>query len=128
MVLSTKFALAYLFMLLPVMGIAQTATKADTGVASYYSHKFHGRRTASGHMFHTDSMTAAHKHLPFGTRVKVTNLRNQKTVVVTINDRGMKGKKRIIDLSPAAAKKLGMLERGLEKVRVEVLTKNDDTP
>lgn len=59
MVLSTKFALAYLFMLLPVMGILERATKADTGVASYYSHKFHGRRTASGHMFHTDSMTTA---------------------------------------------------------------------
>ncbi len=70
-----------------------------------------------------DSLTAAHKSLPFGTYVKVTNLSNDKSVIVKINDRGMKGMKRIIDLSPAAAKELGMIKKGLQKVRVEKLPK-----
>jgi rare lipoprotein A len=102
---------------------AQGIEKADTGIASYYSKKFHGRKTASGQLFHVDSMTAAHKKLPFGTRVKVTNLRNGKSVVVTINDRGMKGKNRIIDLSPAAARKIGIIDRGLAKVAVSVVSR-----
>ncbi len=97
--------------------------KTDTGVASYYAVKFHGRKTASGEIFHKDSLTAAHKTLPFGTRVRVTNLKNNKSVIVKVNDRGMKGKKRIIDLSPAAAKELNMMGSGLIKVKVEVLEK-----
>ena len=97
--------------------------KTDTGVASYYAVKFHGRKTASGEIFHKDSLTAAHKTLPFGTRVRVTNLKNNKSVIVKVNDRGMQGKKRIIDLSPAAAKELNMIGSGLIKVKVEVLEK-----
>jgi rare lipoprotein A len=100
---------------------AQGSERADTGIASYYSQKFHGRKTASGQIFHVDSMTAAHKRLPFGTVVRVTNLRNGRSVIVTINDRGMKGKNRIIDLSPAAARKIGIIERGLARVAVEVI-------
>jgi rare lipoprotein A len=95
--------------------------KLDTGVASFYADKFHGRKTASGEVFHQDSLTAAHKHLPFGTLVKVTNLRNNQSVIVKVNDRGMKGTNRIIDLSKAAAKELNMLGAGLVKVKVEVL-------
>lgn len=91
------------------------------GIASYYAKKFHGRKTANGDKFHVDSLTAAHKTLPFGTLVKVTNLRNQKSVIVRINDRGMAGKKRVIDLSPAAAKEIDMINSGLQKVRVEEL-------
>jgi len=95
--------------------------KVDTGIASYYADKFHGKKTASGAIFCQDSLTAAHKTLPFGTRVKVTNLRNKEAVIVIVNDRGMAGKKRIIDLSKAAAKQISMLDRGLAKVSVEVL-------
>ena len=97
--------------------------KTDTGVASYYATKFHGRKTASGEIFYKDSLTAAHKTLPFGTKVRVTNLKNNKSVIVKVNDRGMQGKKRIIDLSPAAAKELNMIGSGLIKVKVEVLEK-----
>ena len=97
--------------------------KTDTGVASYYATKFHGRKTASGEIFYKDSLTAAHKTLPFGTKVRVTNLKNNKSVIVKVNDRGMRGKKRIIDLSPAAAKELNMIGSGLIKVKVEVLEK-----
>jgi rare lipoprotein A len=91
------------------------------GTASYYAKKFHGRKTANGDVFHIDSLTAAHKTLPFGTLVRVTNLKNQKSVIVRINDRGMAGKKRVIDLSPAAAREIGMIHSGLQKVRVEEL-------
>jgi rare lipoprotein A len=107
---------------------AQTPAKADTGIASFYSHKFHGRRTASGQIFHVDSLTAAHKRLPFGTVVRVTNIRNGRSVIVTVNDRGMKGKNRIIDLSPAAARKIGIIERGLAKVAVEVIKQQGVVP
>jgi len=101
----------------------QPTTKIDTGVASYYALKFHGRKTASGEIFHKDSLTAAHKTLPFGTKVRVTNLKNNKSVIVKINDRGMRGKNRIIDLSPGAAKEINMMGSGLIKVKVEVLEK-----
>ena len=89
------------------------------GVASFYAKRFHGRPTASGEIFHVDSLTAAHKTLPFGTLVKVINLSNNNEVIVKINDRGMKGLKRIIDLSPAAARELDMVNKGLQKVRIE---------
>ncbi len=101
----------------------QSVSRIDTGVASYYALKFHGRKTANGDIFHNDSLTAAHKTLPFGTLVRVTNLRNNKSVIVRINDRGMHGKKRIIDLSQAAAKEINMLGSGLVKVKLEVLEK-----
>jgi rare lipoprotein A len=91
------------------------------GVASFYAKRFHGRPTASGEIFHVDSLTAAHKTLPFGTLVKVINLSNNNEVIVKINDRGMKGLKRIIDLSPAAARELDMVNKGLQKVRIEEL-------
>jgi rare lipoprotein A len=95
--------------------------KSDTGVASYYADKFQGRKTASGEVFHQDSLTAAHKYLPFGTLVKVTNLRNNQSVIVKVNDRGMRGTNRVIDLSKAAARELNMVGAGLVKVKVEVL-------
>jgi rare lipoprotein A len=115
--------LCFLFLLFLFSGsIFSQATDTlyrKEGVASYYAKKFHGRKTANGDMFHVDSLTAAHKTLPFGTMVRVTNLKNQKSVIVRINDRGMAGKKRVIDLSPAAAKEIGMIKSGLQKVRVE---------
>jgi rare lipoprotein A len=90
----------------------------ETGEASWYGKKFHGRTTASGVRYDMHNMTAAHPTLPFGARVTVTNLENGRTVEVTINDRGPFVKGRIIDLSYAAAKKLGMVDRGVARVRV----------
>jgi rare lipoprotein A len=93
------------------------------GLASYYGGKFHGRRTASGERYDMYDLTAAHPALKFGSRVEVTNLRNGRKVRVRINDRGPFKKGRIIDLSYAAARKIGMLKHGLVKVRVRLLNK-----
>jgi rare lipoprotein A len=92
-----------------------------TGVASYYANKFEGRKTSSGELFRQDSLTAAHKTLSFGTLVKVTNLSNDSTVVVKINDRLPKSSSRSIDLSLRAAKQLNFVRKGLTQVRIEVL-------
>ncbi len=90
-----------------------------TGMASFYGARFAGRRTANGEIFRPSKMTAAHKTLRFGTRVRVTNLRNNKSVVVRINDRGPYAKRRIIDLSRAAARKIGMVQSGVARVRLQ---------
>jgi rare lipoprotein A len=95
-----------------------TAAQASQGMASYY---WQGQQTASGARFNPNAMTAAHKTLPFGTKVLVTNRRNGKSVVVTINDRGPFVKGRIIDLSKGAAAKIGMLGSGVAPVTVTVL-------
>lgn len=91
------------------------------GVASYYAHKYHGRTTASGERFDMRAMTAAHRTLPFGTRVRVTNRENGKSVIVRINDRGPFVKGRLIDLSLAAAKKLDMVDAGLAQVELRTI-------
>ena len=91
------------------------------GKASYYGARHQGKRTASGERFNQNALTAAHRTLPFGTRVRVTNLRNDRTVVVRINDRGPYGRGRIIDVSRKAAEALGMLRSGVVPVRVESL-------
>jgi len=91
------------------------------GKASYYGDEFHGRKTASGEIFNKWDYTCAHKTLPFGSKVKVTNLKNNKSVIVKINDRGPFVKGRIIDLSYAAAKKIGMIRYGVVKVKIEKL-------
>jgi rare lipoprotein A len=93
----------------------------DTGVASYYHPKFQGRVTASGERYDQDKMTAAHNRLPMGTMIKVTNLRNKRSVIVKVNDRLHHRNKRLVDLSRAAAVKLGYVGRGITRVRVEVL-------
>lgn len=93
------------------------------GKAVYYGDKWHGRKTASGERFNQRKMTAAHRSLPFGTRVRVTNLANGRSVIVTINDRGPFGRdrSRIIDLSKAAARELDFIDAGVTRVKVEVL-------
>lgn len=96
------------------------AQETQTGMASYYAKKFHGRKTASGERFHKDSLTAAHKTLPFGTIIKVTNLNTGDTLYARVNDR-IPHKGRILDLSPAGAKKLNYLNKGTTKVKVEVI-------
>ncbi|NTV02594.1 MAG: septal ring lytic transglycosylase RlpA family protein [Chlorobiaceae bacterium] len=87
------------------------------GRASFYANRFHGQRTASGEHFDRTDYTAAHKSLPFGTKVRVTNLDNGRHVVVKINDRGPHTKGRIIDISQAAARQIGMA--GIGNVRIE---------
>jgi rare lipoprotein A len=96
-------------------------SKPIFGMASFYAAKFNGRRTASGETFDNSAMTAAHRSLRFGTQVKVTNVRNGRSVVVRINDRGPYAKGRIIDLSKAAARKIGIGRRGVARVKLEVL-------
>jgi rare lipoprotein A len=91
------------------------------GQASYYGARHHGNKTASGERFDQNALTAAHRSLPFGSQVQVTNLRNNKSVVVRINDRGPYAKQRIIDLSQKAAERLGMLRDGVVPVRIEHL-------
>ena len=94
---------------------------AEIGIASYYSETLHGQRTASGERYDRQALTAAHPTLPFGSRVRVTNLGNGLSVVVRINDRGPFVEKRVIDLSYAAARKLGFIGQGTTRVRLEVL-------
>jgi len=91
------------------------------GLASWYGPRFHGRRTANGERFNKFLLTAAHRTLPFNTRVRVTNLQNGRSVVVRINDRGPYVRGRIIDLSYGAARLLGMQARGVVLVKVEIL-------
>ena len=93
-----------------------------TGMASYYGARHHGKRTASGEPFNQHGLTAAHPSLQFGSRVLVTNLSNDKSVVVRINDRGPHTRGRIIDLSRQAARQLDMLRSGTAKVRVQGLS------
>ena len=124
------------FCLLPLLVLYHGATAQDKktsashhaqigtiqyGTASYYGGKFNGRKTANGEKFDQKKMTAAHNGLPLNTYVKVTNLRNKKSVVVKITDRMHPKNKRLIDLSRGAAEKLGYIGEGLTKVKVEVV-------
>ena len=96
-----------------------TIASAEEGTASYYADSLHGNPTASGEPYDKDAMTAAHQTLEFGTKVRVTNLSNNKSVVVRINDRGPHTKDRINDVSGAAAEKLGLLDLGTAEVSIE---------
>ncbi|WP_457567943.1 septal ring lytic transglycosylase RlpA family protein [Desulfurobacterium sp.] len=98
----------------------------QVGIASWYGPNFHGRKTASGEIYNMYKMTAAHKTLPLGTYVKVINLENGKTTIVRINDRGPFVPGRIIDLSYAAAEKLGILSKGTAKVKIIALGRKKD--
>ena len=100
-------------------------TMVETGLASWYGRKFHGRRTASGEVYHQEKFTAAHRTLPWGSKVKVTNLANGKSVEVRINDRGPFVKGRIIDVSRAAARALGIVRAGIATVEVEWLSDSE---
>jgi rare lipoprotein A len=108
--------------LFSINSFAQIKTDSlSNGTASYYATKFEGRKTANGEILDNKKMTAAHKKLPFGTLVKVTNLSNDSTVVVKINDRLPQNSKRTIDLTKAAASKLNFIQKGLTKVTLEIL-------
>lgn len=123
--------LALLFAFSYVQLSAQQAEKPQTspkksskilyGQASYYANKFHGRKTANGEIFSQAKLTAACNVLPLGTWIKVTNLRNGKSIVVKTNDRLHPKTRRILDLTRTGAKMLGYISRGLTRVRIEVL-------
>ncbi len=109
-------------------GLAQASASEKTrvaktisGPASWYGGKFHGRTTANGERYDMNEMTAAHRSLPFGTQVRVTNERNGRSVVVRINDRGPFVGNRVIDLSRGAAAAVGMVRSGVAPVRIDVL-------
>ena len=121
--------LHYVFSLLTILFIGLTSevfaqkTGSTTGSATWYGSQFHGRKTTSGERYNKNELTAAHKSLPFGTKVRVTNLTNQESVVVRINDRGPFGRSgHIIDLSQAAARKIKV--GGGTRVKLEVLDAN----
>jgi rare lipoprotein A len=97
----------------------------NIGKASWYGNPFHGRLTASGERYNMYGMTAAHKTYALGTRLKVTNLRNRKSVIVRVNDRGPFHSTRKIDLSYGAAKKIGMIHKGVSRVKIEVLSSHN---
>lgn len=107
--------------LLILLTLPVAMAKAETGLASWYGGKFHGRMTSSGEVFDTNTLTAAHRTLPFGTIVRVTDLDNGKSVLVKINDRGPFVDGRIIDLSRAAAEELGMVDNGVAHVNLQIV-------
>ena len=120
----------FLWVFVPLVSTAQ-APPAPAGVSSlpmkgicvYYSDKFQGHVVASGEKYDKEALTAAHKKLPFGTMVKVTNLRNNKSVVVRVNDRGPHGgsKAKIIEITSRAAKEIDMIQEGKAKVQIEIV-------
>ncbi len=91
------------------------------GLASFYSDKFNGRKTASGEVFNQKNLTAACNQLPLGTKIKVTNIKNGDSVIVKVNDRLHPKMKRVVDLSKSAAKKIGLTTQGVTRVKVEVV-------
>ena len=117
-----RFIVFILLVCKSLVGLSQDShPSAERGKASFYSKSWDGRKTSSGEKLRSDLFTAAHKTLPFGALVRVTNLTNCNWVIVKINDRGPHVKNRIIDLSWGAAKQLGMLSAGLAEVELEVL-------
>ena len=106
--------------LLASCGGSKTAF-TQSGQGSYYADKFNGRATASGAIYRSGKMTAAHNTLPFGTRIKVTNVRNGKSVKVTVNDRGPHVKGRIVDVSGKAARQLDLVQAGVVPVQLKVI-------
>lgn len=111
----------FLFLLFFVGTLVSMNAEVRQVKASYYADKFHGRKTANGTTYHRDSLTCAHKTLPFGTVLRVTNPKNDKTVYVTVTDRGPFIKGRSVDLSYAAAKAIGTINAGVSNVVVKDL-------
>lgn len=118
----------YLFCTLLLASFAMsfnTSESSNRGVATYYSDLFQGRRTASGELYDKTKLTAAHRTLPLGTKIKITRTDNQKSVIVRINDRGPYSQSRVLDISKAAAEKIGLLRVGKATVKIEVIDKNN---
>jgi rare lipoprotein A len=126
-----KVLLLCVSMVLVLAGCGATSQRAVTprvgnqeeGLASWYGGKFHGRKTASGERFDQNALTAAHRTMPFGTKLRVTNRKNGRSVKVRVNDRGpFSSRRRVIDLSKAAAQAIGMTNDGIVPVKIEVLS------
>jgi rare lipoprotein A len=118
----TRLVLFFFLVLLSPKGYAQVdSLQIQQGTASYYAKKFQGRRTSSGEIFHLDSMTAAHKNLPFGTWVRVSRVGREESVLVKVNDRLPKSSSHVIDVSRRAAELLGLIAPGFAQVRIDVL-------
>ncbi len=115
-----KFFFFIIVLLINILSFSVLAQQK--GRASYYSNRFHGRKTSSGQLYHKDSLTCAHKTYPFGTLLEVKNPKNGKTVVVEVTDRGPFSRNRIIDLSYAAAKQLGIINQGVALVELQEWT------
>ncbi len=115
----------YLFTFLFTFAILTVYGQIQSGKASFYADKFEGSPTASGEKYKHNKLTAAHKTLPFGTKVRVTNVENNKTVEVVINDRGPYVEGRVIDLSKSAAEQLDFINRGITEVQIEVIDAGD---
>jgi len=118
----------FMFLIYTINVTGQNTNYSAKGTASFYADKFEGRTTANGEIYYHSKKTAAHRTLPFGSIVKVTNLENNKVVVVRINDRGPFVDNRIIDLSKSAAKELEFIGKGLADVKIEVIASIDDIP
>lgn len=114
-----------IIMMISTLGIYSfnkyNASDSRTSMASYYHDKFNGRKTASGEIFHNTKLTAANRTLPFGTKLKVTNLRTGKSVIVKVNDRGPFHSSRALDLSKAAFDEIGNVARGTMPVEYEII-------
>ncbi len=124
-----KILLFVLFLIINnICVVAQNENYKKTGIASFYADKFEGRTTANGEIYYHAKKTAAHRTLPFGSIVKVTNLENNKFIVVRINDRGPFVDNRVIDLSKSAANDLDFIKKGLAKVKVELIASIDNIP
>jgi rare lipoprotein A len=112
---------ALLMMLVTMSMVGNVAARTgEEGIASFYSDRFEGKRTASGEIYRQDGLTAAHNKLPHGTKVKVSNVENGKSVVVTINDRMPASSRVVIDVSRRAAERLGFVKAGRARVKLEV--------
>ncbi|RAU84317.1 septal ring lytic transglycosylase RlpA family protein [Pontibacter arcticus] len=119
--------LSFVFILVSMVSCASSSAEfgkrgyTEEGKASYYSRKLQGRKMANGDLYRRGKLTAAHKKLPFGTRIKVTNLQTNRSVKVLVTDRGPYTKGRIVDLSEAAARRVGSIEEGVVPVKIKVL-------
>ena len=116
-----QFVIRSLLFGLFIIGNIDFSYGQEEGFASYYHNRFHGRKAASGYVHDNDDFVAAHRTLPFGTFVRVTNLKNMKSVIVSIMDRGPRRKSRIIDVSKSAAEVLDFIKAGVTRVRIEVV-------
>ena len=117
--------LKFIFSTFLILSFALSVAQVQTGKASFYADKFEGTPTASGEKYRHGKLTAAHKTLPFGTRVRITNLANNASVEVVINDRGPYVENRIVDLSKSAAEELGFVNQGLADIKLEVIDAGD---
>ncbi len=118
--ITTNYIRIFVILLCGLLSFTSCSRKiTENGKASYYADKFEGRKTASGETFRQNGLTAAHRTLPFGTKVKVINISNGKSVTVRVNDRGPFSQGRVIDLSKKAAKRIGMISTGVAVVEIK---------